>query len=187
MKAINIGTLILVIVEAHSIHTEQKIREKREIKYSDNAGNYYSNFNQPDNAITTVLPTLDSDGSSNVVDGQMHDRHDDDALVSHWIDDGAHYFRESTNKKAKTFSNSPVEKQEISWYNDDVPDNFMDIRGKKFFSIYPLRLYPKRAPSGFLGLRGKKFYFNGAKRIPSGFTGMRGKKIGIRRGKQYRR
>ncbi|XP_065095731.1 tachykinins isoform X2 [Ochlerotatus camptorhynchus] len=173
MNANNIGTLILVILDAHFIYTEPNIREKRGIRYSENVANYYSDFNQPDNAITTVLPSLDSDGTSNVV----NDVHDDDAPVSHWIDDGIHYFRDSTHNRIKTFSNPiPEEKQEISWYNDDVHDHFLDIRGKKFFSFYPLRLYPKRAPSGFLGLRGKKYYFNGVKRVPSGFTGMRGKK-----------
>lgn len=188
MNTIRLGTLVLFMFNIYFNYAEastnsdliKSIRGTRDHYYSGNIGSFYSNFNQPDNAITTILPLLDSDGTFKVGNAAPADDHDDDGdgnASLHTIDDGIHYFRESSNNQLKPiFSPITEGKSHMDWNNDDVVDDHMDVRGKKFISFYPLALYPKRAPSGFLGLRGKKFYYNGAKRVPSGFTGMRGKK-----------
>ncbi|XP_021709278.1 tachykinins isoform X2 [Aedes aegypti] len=179
MNTIRIGTLVLLMLNIYFSYADpgvksdvtKNIRDKRDHYYSEGVGNFYSNFNEPDNAITTVLPLLDTDGTSKVANDVPTDNDDgeDDALVSHSLDDEFHYFRPNPD--------SGVEgKLNYDWNNDDTNENRLDVRGKKNIPFYPLRLYPKRAPSGFLGLRGKKYYYNGAKRVPSGFTGMRGKK-----------
>ncbi|XP_062714807.1 tachykinins isoform X1 [Aedes albopictus] len=189
MNSTRIGVLVVFMLNIYFNHAEstsgleisKNTRDKRDYYYSENVGNYYSNFNEPDNAITTVLPLMDTDGTSKVANDVPTDNEGDDGddeLVSHSIDDGIHYFRsDSLNNRIRPFS-SPIieERPNHDWSEDDDTDSHLDVRGKKFISFYPLRLYPKRAPSGFLGLRGKKYYYNGVKRVPSGFTVMRGKK-----------
>ncbi|XP_062714810.1 uncharacterized protein LOC109406245 isoform X4 [Aedes albopictus] len=192
MNSTRIGVLVVFMLNIYFNHAEstsgleisKNTRDKRDYYYSENVGNYYSNFNEPDNAITTVLPLMDTDGTSKVANDVPTDNEGDDGddeLVSHSIDDGIHYFRsDSLNNRIRPFS-SPIieERPNHDWSEDDDTDSHLDVRGKKFISFYPLRLYPKRAPSGFLGLRGKKYYYNGVKRVPSGFTGLRGKRESI--------
>ncbi|XP_062563722.1 tachykinins [Armigeres subalbatus] len=187
MTTIGIGTLALFILNICVIYAEPNagskitkvIRDKRDNYFSDNVEHFYPSFNQLDNAITTVLPLLDSDGTSKVVtDAPVDDDDDeDDALVSHSINDRMHYFRVASNNRIRPIIlPSTEEKLILDLYKGDSTNNGLDAPEKKWDPLYPIKLNQKRAPSGFLGLRGKKYYYNGEKRVPSGFTGMRGKK-----------
>lgn len=187
MTNIGIGTLALIILNIYLIYAEPNagskltkvIRDKRDNYFSDNVEHFYPSFNQLDNAITTVLPLLDSDGTSKVItDAAVDDDDDeDDALVSHSINDGMHYSRETPNNRFSPIIIPNYEKKRImDLFKGDATNNHLDVPEKKWNPLYPIKFNQKRAPSGFLGLRGKKYYYNGEKRVPSGFTGMRGKK-----------
>ncbi|XP_055600820.1 tachykinins [Uranotaenia lowii] len=156
---------VLFALQATTSTETESDRNKRDLAQYG----YYLNLNQAaaaaGNEISTVTPPLMASGDSQNVANSDSTNEQDSTPGS---DERSHYLRDSAYDRLNLMENPFA--AAIS------DDNYMDVRGKKFLSLYPLKLYPKRAPSGFLGLRGKKYYYDGVKRVPTGFTGMRGKK-----------
>ncbi|XP_055538740.1 tachykinins isoform X2 [Wyeomyia smithii] len=140
------------------------MRKKRSLSLNGKSITSYSHINHIDNDVTTSSPSLES--LNNVASSNMEDNEAMDAF-----DEKSDLFRNTVNSWIPESVFESVEGAEPL----ETDNDYRDLRGKKFFSMFPLRSSPKRAPSGFVGLRGKKLYSE-VKRAPSGFMGVRGKK-----------